>query len=107
MFALQPKPTFKAEISIPIPGAAEGKITFEFKRLGKKALRTLFKSISENDGVEREDSDVLLEIVKDWSGVDEKFSKAALETLVDSYPGAVTAIIVGYNREMMEGKAKN
>lgn len=107
MFVLQPTPTFKAAISIPVPGGVEGKIEFVFKRLGKKALRTLFKSISDNDGVEREDSDVLAEIVQGWSGVDEEFSQEALETLCDAYPGAVTAIIVGYNKQMMEGKAKN
>ena len=38
---------------------------------------------------------------------DEKFSKAALETLCDAYPGAATAVILGYNKAMLEGKAKN
>lgn len=106
MFVLQPKPTFKETIEIPVPGEAPGSITFEFKRLGKKALRSLFKSIQ--DGAEtREDSDVLAEIVVGWSGVDEDFSQTALETLCDAYPGSVTAIILGYNKAMMEGKAKN
>lgn len=106
MFVLQPNPTFKETIAIPVPGGEPGKITFEFKRLGKKALRTLFKSLTEGED-EREDADVLSEIIVGWAGVDEKFSKAALETLCDAYPGAATAVILGYNKAMLEGKAKN
>ena len=106
MFALQPKATFKAEISIPVPGGAAGKINFEFKRLGKKAIRALFDSL-QKEGVDREDADVLSEIVAGWSGVDTEFSQEALATLADAYPGAVTAIIVGYNKEMIEGRTKN
>lgn len=108
MFVLQPKATFTAAIEIPVPGGAPGKITFEFKRLGKKALRELFKSLSGDN--EREDADVLAEIVQGWSGVDVPFDKDALDVLCDAYPGAVTAIIVGYNKEMLEGngtRAKN
>lgn len=106
MFVLQPKPTFKATIEIPIPGGTSGKINFEFKRLGKKAIRELFNSL-QDESVQREDADVLSELIADWSGVDEKFSKEALEVLCDAYPGATTAILIGYNKEMLEGRAKN
>ena len=105
-FVLQPKPTFKAAVMIPIPGGTEGKITFEFNRLGKKALKALFESISSVDG-DREDADVLSELICGWSGVDQEFSKANLETLCDMYPGSVTAILTTYNREVMEAKTKN
>ena len=106
MFKLQPNPTFEASITIPVPGGTEGKIKFKFKRLGKKALRDLFASLQE-EGNEREDADVIGDIVEGWSGVDTEFSKEALETLCDAYPGATTAIILGYNKEMLEGKVKN
>lgn len=106
MFVLQPNPTFKETVVIPVPGAESGSITFVFKRLGKKALRALFGSITK-EGAEREDADVLEEIVAGWEGVDVEFSRQALETLCDAYPGAATAVILGYNKAMTEVKAKN
>lgn len=105
MFKLQPNPTFEANITIPIGGGQEGKIKFKFKRLGKKALRELFASLQDNE--DRDDAEVISEIVEGWSGVDTDFSRDALDTLCDAYPGAAFAIISGYNKELLEGKVKN
>jgi len=105
MFKLQPNPTFEANITIPVGGGQEGKIKFKFKRLGKKALREMFAGLQEEG--DREDADVLTDIVEGWSGVDVEFSDAALAQLCDNYPGAAFAIITGYNKELLEGKAKN
>lgn len=106
MFKLQPSPFFESFVTIPVAGGVEGKIKFKFKRLGKKALREMFKSLQE-EGAERDDAEVLAEIVEGWSGVDTEFSPAALETLCDAHPGAATAVLLSYNKEMLEGKAKN
>lgn len=106
MFVLQPKPTFKAEVLIPIPGGGEGKIKFEFRHKGRKALRDFIESLSK-DGEARDDVDAILELVEGWDGVSEKFSKEALETLVDAYPGAARAIFDAYHSALLEGRAKN
>lgn len=106
MFILQPKPTFKAAIAIPIPGAKEATITFEFKHMGKKGLMEFFNSLGEGEKA-RADEDALGDLIVGWEGVDTKYSPDALGTLVDGYPGAALAILVGYRKALMEGRTKN
>jgi uncharacterized protein involved in tellurium resistance len=105
MFVLQPKPTFKSEVSIPTT-EGEGKINFVFKHKGRKALKEFFDTLS-NEEVVRDDVDALSELVEGWSGVDEKFSVEALGNLLDNYPGAAAAIFAAYNRALLEGRSKN
>lgn len=106
MFALQPKPTFKAEVVIATPGGGEGKIKFEFVHKGRKALKAFFASLGEGETA-REDAEALLDLVAGWEGVDEKFSPEALGTLLDNYPSAAKAIFEAYNAGLFEGRAKN
>ena len=106
MFQLQPKPTFKSDVTIVTPGGGEGKIKFEFKHMGRKALKAFFESLGEGEGA-RQDNDALLDIIQGWEGVDEKFSPEALDTLLDNYPSAAKAIFEAYNRGLFEGKQKN
>ena len=105
MFVLQPKPTFKADVTIPTP-TGEGKISFEFKHKGRKALRAFFESLSSGENA-REDSEALLDLIQGWSGVDEAFSPEALETLLDNYPSSAKAIFEAYNKGLFEGRQKN
>lgn len=105
MFKLNPNPTFKVEVSIPTPNG-EGKITFEFKHKGRKALKAYIDSLGEGEAA-REDADALGELIAGWSGVDEKYSPEALDTLLDAYPGASRSIFESYNRSLLEGRSKN
>lgn len=107
MFALQPKPTFKADVTIPSPNG-EGKIKIEFKHMGKKALTEFIENLQPPEGeVPRPDADVLFEIIADWSGVDAKFSHETLAQLVDNYPSSAKAIFDAYLPAVMDGRVKN
>ena len=108
MFVLQPKPTFKAEVTIPTP-TGEGKIKIEFKHKGRKALTEFLQSLPGQEGQKepREDVDALSEIIADWSGVDTKYSIEALEQLLDGYPTAAKAIFDAYLPALMDGRVKN
>lgn len=106
MFALQPKPTFKSDVTFVTPGGGEGKIKFEFKHKGRKALKAFYDSLSEGDK-SRPDHDALLEIIAGWEGVDEKFSAENLEILIDNYPTISLAIFEAYNKGLFEAKQKN
>lgn len=106
MFALNPNPTFKTEVTIPLPGGKDGKVKFVFKHKGRKALKEFFDSLGEGDTA-RPDHESLMELIADWDGVDAKFSEEALETLLDNYPGAARAIFEAYNRGLFEGREKN
>lgn len=110
MFVLQPNPTFKADVLIPVPGQEKpGKVTFEFIHMGRKALREFFDRLGEpsEEGVEKEDAEQLATLIKGWEGVDKPFNVANLSTLLDNYPSAVRAIIQGYNAALFEGRVKN
>ena len=105
MFVLQPKPTFQAQVTIPTT-EGEGKITFEVKHKGRKQLLELLNSIG--DGEDRKtDAEALSELITDWHGVDEKFSKENLEFLIDNYPAAAKVIFDTYNKALFEGRQKN
>ena len=104
MFKLQPNPTFKADVTFAVPGGDEGKIKLIFKHKGRKALAEFVKSLTE-EGSTRTDLDGLLEIIVGWDGVQEPFSKEALETLLDNYPSAAKAIYDVYFPAVSEGTA--
>lgn len=105
MFKLNPNPVFTSDVIIPTPNG-DGKITFEFKHMGRKALKAFFESLGEGD-TQRQDNEALLDLISNWAGVDEKFSPEALEILLDNYPSAAKAIFEAYNKGLFEGKAKN
>ena len=105
MFVLQPKPVFTSDVIIPTP-SGDGKITFEFKHMGRKALKAFFESLGDDD-TSRPDNEALLDLISNWFGVDEKFSPEALEPLLDNYPSAAKAIFEAYNKGLFEGKGKN
>lgn len=106
MFKLQPNPTFKVDVTIPVPGGKDGKLTIEFKHKGKKALKEFFDSLTSEDN-QRSDVDALSDLIAGWSGVDEKFSAEALEQLLDNYPSAAMALFEAYRTEVLEARVKN
>jgi hypothetical protein len=105
MFVLQPKPTFKMDVMIPTV-QGEGKIKFEFKYMGRKAVKAFMDSLGDGESA-REDKDALLDVIEGWEGVDQKFSPEALEVLLDNYHGAAKAIFDAFIRGLFEGKQKN
>lgn len=105
MFKLQPNPTFKRDVTIKTADG-DGKIKFEFKHKGRKALKAFYDSLGEGETA-RPDAEALLELIADWSGADGKFSPEALDQLLDDYPTAAKSIFEEYNLGLFEGKAKN
>jgi hypothetical protein len=106
MFKLAPNPTFKAAVTIPIPGQPEGeKVTFIFKHMTKKAFVKFYDRLAGTEA--RKDSDVVGDLVSGWEGVDAEFSVENLETFLDNYPPAALAIMDTYRVELLEARAKN
>lgn len=103
MFKLQPNPTFWARAEISVAGEAKpAQIEAEFKHLGREALRGYFEAL---EG--KSDLDALAEILVGWKGVDEPYSAAALEVLLDNYPSAALGFFEAFRREALGAKAKN
>ena len=118
MLALKPKPTFKVGVTIHTPGEDDAKVTFEFKHKGRKELKAFFESFSANDAAEpakdgkpeaepRADSDLLLDIVAGWDGIDHKFSPENFALFLDNYHSAAGAIFTAYLKSFAEAEQKN
>jgi len=105
MFTLNPKPTFKVDVTISTPESS-GVIEIEFKHKGRKALKAYFDSLGEGENA-RSDKDALSELIAGWSKIDAEYSVENLETLLDNYPTAAKAIFEAYNKGLFEGKQKN
>ncbi|VYU55938.1 hypothetical protein [Metakosakonia massiliensis] len=99
-FLLQPKPTFKADVTIPRAGEEDGKLTFTFRHKPIKELAAL-ETMEGKTAV-----DFLHEITEGWALTDE-FSRDNLEILLDNYPGAMKAIVSTYYRELTGNREKN
>lgn len=99
-FQLQPKPTFKVDVSIPRAGDEDGVITIIFKH---KPLKEL-SSIETMEG--KNAVDFLLDITEAWALPDE-FNRENLETLLDNYPRALEAVTKAYYDELMANRQKN
>lgn len=99
-FQLQPKPTFKVNVSIPRAGEEDGVITFTFKHKPLKELSNL-------EGMEGKSAvDFLMDITEAWALPDE-FSRENVETLLDNYPRSPEAVTKAYYDELMVNRQKN
>lgn len=98
---LNPNPTFKHTINIPIPGeATPGQIEFTFKAMSLDDYLAFFDDAAKNS---KPDTDVLAEIALGWN-LDEPFNKENLEKLKQNYIGSLDIVLQGYIREL--GKAR-
>lgn len=102
MFTLQPNPTFRAKVAIPVPGAPSVKVEFEFRHKPKDELLAFLQATQGRD-----DIDVLLDVVVRWWDVDEDFSRESLNKLVQNYPGAGAAILGLYAKELADARLGN
>ena len=99
-FKLKPNPTFKADVTIPVPGDEPGIVTFTFKHRPIKELADLEKVEGKHI------SQFLLEITEGWALSDE-FNQSNVETLLDNYPRAGEAIMKAYYAELLGNREKN
>lgn len=99
-FQLQPKPTFKATVSIPRPGEADGELTFTFRHKPIKELSAL----ETMDG--KSSVDFLDSIIEAWA-LPDTLSRENIEVLLDNYPSATRAIISTYYKELTGNREKN
>jgi len=99
-FTLQPKPTFKAVVSIPRPGDEDGKLTITFRHMPLADLAAL-EQLDNKTAI-----DFLTDIVAGWA-LPEECSRENLETLLQNYPGAMHAITRTFYDELLGNREKN
>ena len=104
MFKIQPNPTFTAKVGISVPGTAKpAEIEVEFKFLKRSAVKEFWDTLTGD----RKDAEALAEVIVGWKGVDQPYSPAALETLLDNYPAAARDLFNAFSNELMASRQKN
>ena len=102
MFKLNPNPTFKAPVSIYVPGEGMGRLTVEFKYLDVEARKAYGESLPGKTNLE-----ALAEIVVGWSDIDSPYSVENLEKMLNTYDTAVDGFFKGFWDEITGAAAKN
>jgi len=100
-FSLTPSPTFKAPVSIQVPGGKTVQVEFTFKHRNREDFREL------TEGLEgRKDVEILLDIASGWE-LEDAFEEKNVQKLVDNYLGAGRAVLETYVAELTAARAKN
>lgn len=100
-FKIDPAPTFKAPVPIPIAGGDPAMVEMEFKHRDKDELDAFIKSRTS-----KQDADSVMEMVVGWDFEDE-FSEANVKRLVKKRIGAPLAIFTTYIDELVKARTKN
>lgn len=100
-FKLDPAPTFKAKVSIPVPGGASVPVEFEFKHYPKDEYVELFSAENPLPDVE-----LIEKICVGWE-LDDPFNKESIEKLRQNYQAAPGAIVSAFIREIGPARVGN
>lgn len=101
-FKLQPEPTFKRKVSIPLPGDVKaGEIEFVFKFRSRDELTEFYKRMTEQDRVE-----AVMEMATGWDLSDE-FNVANVKILDETFIGALERVVEAYWEEHTKAIEKN
>ena len=103
MLKLCPSPTFEAQVKITVPGqSAPEPVTIVFKYMPKAEMKDFMERIQG-----KPDADVLAEVVLGWSEIDQPFTPANLQLLIDNFPASGGEIMRVFFSEHLESRAKN
>jgi len=105
MLKLQPNPTFKAKVGIPVPGEEKpAEIVCVFAHMTRDEFRDF---AAPEASATRRDADSLARILRGWEDVDVPFSADAVEQLCQQYHGAAFAISSVFVQELTKARLGN
>lgn len=112
-FTLAISPTFKAPVTIKIPGGQIAEIMFTFKHRTRDEFKAFMESLKPADAAPgedpsegREDVELLLDIASGWD-LDEPFDADSLGKLSQRYMGSAQAVVQAYFDELTGARTKN
>lgn len=100
-FTLEPSPTFKAVVNIPVAGGKPAPVEFIFKHRDREQFKDFVEGLTD-----RKDVDVVMDIASGWD-LDDAFDAASIEKLVTRYMGAFNAICEVYFTELTKSGARS
>lgn len=102
IFKLNPEPTFRASVAIPVAGGDPMNLDVEFRHKTRDEAKAWFGSFAG-----RSDADCLMDIVAGWHNCETAFSRESLDTLLQNYAQASGAILDAYTRELTGARLGN
>lgn len=102
-FKLVPAPTFKATVSIPVPGEAATPLQMTFKYRSYEAFGELMKSYADNTP---DNVPMVLDLCEGWE-LAETFNEENVKLLLNYYPVAANLIWEKYLKENTPAKVGN
>lgn len=101
-FKLNPDPTFKAKVGIPIPSTdAFEDVIFEFKYRNRDDAIAWWESVKEKPVAE-----AMASMLAGWE-LDDEFTPENVALLCNNYTGAYPATLEKYLKELTGARAKN
>lgn len=98
---LNPEPTFKAKVSIPVPGSSPASVEFTFKHKTRAQTKEWIEGLADGS-----DTAIVQEIVVAWE-LDDEFTPENVARLCENYLGAAAAILSTYLAELRGAREKN
>lgn len=98
---LNPEPTFKSEVRIPVPGGDAEPVSFTFKHRTRSQIKAFPAEVKGKPDVE-----VVKMCVMGW-GLDDEFNDDNVMRLIENYPGASKAIVDTYFDELGKTRSGN
>lgn len=98
---LNPDPTFKTKVGIPVPGGGRPLVEFTFKHRTAEQLAKWGSEVQQAT-----DAETLIDCVVGWD-LDDEFTPANVKLFCNNYPGAAYAIVTDYMAELRGARAKN
>lgn len=105
-FTLAVSPTFKAKVSIPVPGKSAEQVEFTFKGRSRDEFREFVEGIQSAEAGANADVDTIMDIASGWE-LDDAFDRKNVEVLTQNYLGAARAVIETYFTELTQARTKN
>lgn len=99
--SLNPAPTFKAKVGVPVAGGGAVDVEFTFRHRTKKQLEEFIQGRAD-----QQDVDTFMAMVLGWD-LEDEFNQANVERLLDNYIGAALATYKAYLEELVKAKEKN
>lgn len=108
MFKINPSPTFRTEVEIPVPGSEPEKLPVTFKHKKLKEIKKMIDEVEKNnvDGNSEKNIDILASLIASWDA-DEAFSKKTLDLLLDNYPQAFPVLYAAFLDAYFKSKEGN
>ena len=98
---LNPEPTFKAKVGVPVPGSRPAEVLFTFKHRTRDEIIDWVDTSRDANDVES-----VMACAVGWD-LDDEFNAENVGRLCNNFPGSGVAIVGVYLDELRGARAKN